>query len=171
VTDGISRGSVFTWRWLLSGMLCHVVWYKLTDVSEVLTASIIRVFSSEMPLNFYQTAWCNIPDDCHLCICCHKNLNPNQLDGSRTGHRSSFAITAHSGHPACNVSHNWAQSTGWPVKRRPSALALVRVLPLPSHCEDALLPPSCILPLLSALSRPPWRLQTASSKVIPPWNS
>jgi hypothetical protein len=27
---------------LSSGMLCHVVSYKLTDVSEVITASIIR---------------------------------------------------------------------------------------------------------------------------------
>jgi hypothetical protein len=29
-------------RWLSSGILCRVVWYILTDVSEVLTASIIR---------------------------------------------------------------------------------------------------------------------------------
>jgi hypothetical protein len=31
------------WRWLSSGMLRHAVLEKLTDVSEVLTASIIRV--------------------------------------------------------------------------------------------------------------------------------
>jgi hypothetical protein len=38
-----------------SGMLRHVVWYKLTDVSKVLTAFIIRVI-----------AWHNIPEDSHL---------------------------------------------------------------------------------------------------------
>jgi hypothetical protein len=30
------------WRWLSFGMLHHLVWYKLTDVSEALAASIIR---------------------------------------------------------------------------------------------------------------------------------
>jgi hypothetical protein len=30
------------WRWLSSGLLRRVIWYKFTDVSEVLTASIIR---------------------------------------------------------------------------------------------------------------------------------
>jgi hypothetical protein len=32
-------------RWLSSGMLHRVVWQKLTNISEVLTASIIRVMS------------------------------------------------------------------------------------------------------------------------------
>jgi hypothetical protein len=55
-------------------MLHRVVWYKLTDVSEVLTASIIRatvlmmeaVSSSETSVNFYQTALCNIPKNSHI---------------------------------------------------------------------------------------------------------
>jgi hypothetical protein len=37
--------------------------YKITDVSEVLTASII---TSETSVNFYQTTRCNIPLDSHL---------------------------------------------------------------------------------------------------------
>jgi hypothetical protein len=31
------------WRWLSSGLLCCVVWWKFTDVPEVLAASIIRI--------------------------------------------------------------------------------------------------------------------------------
>jgi hypothetical protein len=42
-------------------MLCLAVWYKFTDISEVLAASTIRVMmmeaarTSEMLVNFYQT--------------------------------------------------------------------------------------------------------------------
>jgi hypothetical protein len=39
-------------------MLCHVVWWKFTDVSE--TAS-----TSEMSVNFYWTTRHNIPEDSH----------------------------------------------------------------------------------------------------------
>jgi hypothetical protein len=55
--------------------LCHVVWYKFTDVSEVLAASIIRamivlmmeiVNTSETLVNFYQTTWRNNPEDSHI---------------------------------------------------------------------------------------------------------
>jgi hypothetical protein len=35
-----------------SGLLCHVVWNKFTDVSEVLAASIIN---SETSVNYYTT--------------------------------------------------------------------------------------------------------------------
>jgi hypothetical protein len=36
----------------------------LTDVSDVLTASIIRAMSdSETSVSFYETAWRNIPED------------------------------------------------------------------------------------------------------------
>jgi hypothetical protein len=51
-----------------SGMLCRVVWQKLTDVSEVLTASIITttlmmqaVNTSETSVSFYQTTRHKIP--------------------------------------------------------------------------------------------------------------
>jgi hypothetical protein len=52
-------------------MLHRVVWQKLTDVLEVLTASIIRammeaVSTSEMFVNFYQSTRRNIPEDSHL---------------------------------------------------------------------------------------------------------
>jgi hypothetical protein len=58
------------WGWLSSGLLRRVVWYKLADVSEVLTAPIIRaitmlmeaVWSSETSVN-YQTTRRNIPED------------------------------------------------------------------------------------------------------------
>jgi hypothetical protein len=56
----------------------------LTDVSEVLTASIITVkiialmmlavSTSEMSVSFYQTAWCNFLEDSHLLSCHCENL-------------------------------------------------------------------------------------------------
>jgi hypothetical protein len=55
----------------------------VTDVSEVLTASIIRVMMasddggsniSETSVNFYETTWCNIPEDSKLHTLCHGNL-------------------------------------------------------------------------------------------------
>jgi hypothetical protein len=48
-------------RWLRSRLLRRVVWYKFTDVSEVLAASIIEAMwsltasTSETSVNFYQT--------------------------------------------------------------------------------------------------------------------
>jgi hypothetical protein len=53
-------------------MLRRVVWYKFTDISEVLAASIIRAMMmeaasiSETSVNFYQTTQRNIPEDSHL---------------------------------------------------------------------------------------------------------
>jgi hypothetical protein len=42
----------------------------LADVLEVLTASITLMAeassTSETSINFYQTTWCNIPEDSHL---------------------------------------------------------------------------------------------------------
>jgi hypothetical protein len=51
----------------------------------VLAASIIVVMrlialmmeaasTSEMSVNFYQTAWRNNPEDSHLYTCCHENI-------------------------------------------------------------------------------------------------
>jgi hypothetical protein len=56
--------------WLVAP--CRLV--KFTDVSAVLAASIISVIAlmteaaspSEMSVNFYQTTWCNNPEDSHL---------------------------------------------------------------------------------------------------------
>jgi hypothetical protein len=42
------------------GILKPVVWYKFTNVSDVLTASIIRAIS------FYQATQCNIPEVSHV---------------------------------------------------------------------------------------------------------
>jgi hypothetical protein len=63
---------------LFSGLLRCVVWYKFTDVSEVLAASIIRTMiiglmmeaasTSEKSVNFYQTTQSNNPEDSHLQI-------------------------------------------------------------------------------------------------------
>jgi hypothetical protein len=50
-------------------MFCHVIWKILTNISEVLTASIIRAIAlctSETVVNIYQTTQCNIPGDSHL---------------------------------------------------------------------------------------------------------
>jgi hypothetical protein len=56
-------------------MLRYEVWYKFSNVSEVLAASIIRAMSaltmdaasiSETSVNIHQTAWRNIPEDSHF---------------------------------------------------------------------------------------------------------
>jgi hypothetical protein len=56
-------------------MSCCLVWYKVTDILEVLTASIIilltdlmmeAVSTSEASVSFYQTIWCNIPENSHI---------------------------------------------------------------------------------------------------------
>jgi hypothetical protein len=64
-------------------MLWRVVW-KFTDVSEVLTASIIRAMtieaasSCETSVNFYQTTQRNIPEDNHLHTRRRKDLKYHQ---------------------------------------------------------------------------------------------
>jgi hypothetical protein len=75
-TDGLwdfrfSRRRV--WSWLSSGLLRRLVWYKFTDVLEVLAASIIRVMSGDRDRKHlwnvgkhYRTTWCNNPEDSHL---------------------------------------------------------------------------------------------------------
>jgi hypothetical protein len=41
--------------------------YKFTSISEVLIILMMEAAStSEMSVNFYQTTWCNIPEDIHL---------------------------------------------------------------------------------------------------------
>jgi hypothetical protein len=44
---GKYKNNVRHWKWLSSGMLRRGVWWKLTDVPEVLAASIIRVIAEE----------------------------------------------------------------------------------------------------------------------------
>jgi hypothetical protein len=54
-------------------MLCHAVWQKFTNISEVLAASIIRAMimeaesTSETSVN-YQTTQHNNPEDSHILI-------------------------------------------------------------------------------------------------------
>jgi hypothetical protein len=48
-------------------MLRRVVWYKRTNVSQVLAALMMEAAStSETLVNFYQTTRRNIPEDSHL---------------------------------------------------------------------------------------------------------
>jgi hypothetical protein len=60
--------------------MCHVVWQKLTNIPEVLTASIIiallieAVGTSEMSVKFHQTIQCKIPEDSHLHNYCSCNF-------------------------------------------------------------------------------------------------
>jgi hypothetical protein len=51
-----------------SGMLRCVVWYKFTDVSEMITISLMTeaVSTSETSVNFYETTRRNITEDNHL---------------------------------------------------------------------------------------------------------
>jgi hypothetical protein len=74
-------------RWLPSRMLCHVVWQKFTDVSEVLASSIIRArialmmeatSTSEMLVNFYQTTQHNDSEHSHLHTRCNENLKSHK---------------------------------------------------------------------------------------------
>jgi hypothetical protein len=41
-------------RWLSSGMLRYIVWWKFTDVSEVLAASIIRAMNTPCMRNWFE---------------------------------------------------------------------------------------------------------------------
>jgi hypothetical protein len=56
----------------------HVAWWILTDVSEELTASIIRVMKaisySETSVNSYQITRCCIPEDSHFYLLIFKIL-------------------------------------------------------------------------------------------------
>jgi hypothetical protein len=58
-------------RWLCSGLLRHVVWWKFTIVSEDLAAFIIALMIepaniSETSVNYCQTARLSIPEDSHF---------------------------------------------------------------------------------------------------------
>jgi hypothetical protein len=60
-------------------MLRRVLWYKLTDVSEVHIGPVIRAMmeaacTSETSVNFYQTTRHNTPDDNHLHTLRHEKL-------------------------------------------------------------------------------------------------
>jgi hypothetical protein len=55
------------WRWLSSGMLRRVIWQILTDVSEVITAFIMRTISKTVSV--YHTTRRNIPEHSHIQEC------------------------------------------------------------------------------------------------------
>jgi hypothetical protein len=58
-------------RWVFSGMLRRVVWYKFTDVSEVLFCLHHQ--------GVYQTTLCNIPEDIHLHTRRRENLESRRF--------------------------------------------------------------------------------------------
>jgi hypothetical protein len=66
------------------GLLRPVNYYKFSDVSEVLVASIIKAIAlmmeaastSETQTVFYQTTQRNSPQDSHLQSRCRENLTP-----------------------------------------------------------------------------------------------
>jgi hypothetical protein len=63
-------------------MLCRIVWYVLTDVSEGFTAMSlddVAVSTSEMSVSIYQNTQRNIPEDSHLHIRRHENLKSHQI--------------------------------------------------------------------------------------------
>jgi hypothetical protein len=74
-------------------MLHHVVWKKLTDVSEVHNAPIIRaimmddVSTSETLVNLDHAMQCNIPEDSHIHNRCCENLK------SHTVYTLTFTLT------------------------------------------------------------------------------
>jgi hypothetical protein len=77
MTFSVKSQSVYLVRFqvlTVASMKMSVFWdialCSLADVSEELTASIIRVMSdllsSEILVSIYQTYWCSIPEDSHL---------------------------------------------------------------------------------------------------------
>jgi hypothetical protein len=66
-------------------MLHRVVRQKFTSVLEVLAASIIRAMmveaanTSETSVNFYQTTWCNSPENSHLHTRRRENLKSHNI--------------------------------------------------------------------------------------------
>jgi hypothetical protein len=67
-------------------MLYHAVWQMLTDLSEKLTASIIRITlmmdvesSSKTMINIYHTIQYNIPECSYLYTHHHENLKSELL--------------------------------------------------------------------------------------------
>jgi hypothetical protein len=76
-------------RWLSSGFLRHVVWYKSTEVSEVLAASIISALmmeaanTSETTVYFYQTTRHNSPEDSHFYTRRRENSNLTKIESRR----------------------------------------------------------------------------------------
>jgi hypothetical protein len=101
---------------LCSELLCHVVWQKYTNVSEVLAASNIRMMITLMmdaastyatSLNFYQTTYHNNSEDSHIW---HKT-NPypsvyflilNSYIGSSEGSSGSIRFTRYCTEHVCN---------------------------------------------------------------------
>jgi hypothetical protein len=57
--------------------LCHVVWKKLTDISEVLTASIIRLMSQSISVRLHNAT---MLEDSHLHTHHHENLKSHLVD-------------------------------------------------------------------------------------------
>jgi hypothetical protein len=77
------------WKWLFFRLLCCRVWWKFTDVSEMLTVSIIKAL--------YKTILHNISEDSHPNICCNKNQKSHLFSAflSINDGPSSFPISFH----------------------------------------------------------------------------
>jgi hypothetical protein len=78
-------------------MLCHALWYKFTDISDVPAVSIIRVMTpalrwntSEILINFYQTTWFNIPGDSHLLKITADGKMQNKETGKKSQNKRKF---------------------------------------------------------------------------------
>jgi hypothetical protein len=85
--DLLSFTCSYVAKWPSSGLSRRAVWYKFTDVSEVLAVTIIAVIgeavsTSETTVNLYQTARCNKPRDKHL----HTLHRENQKSHPDIGH-------------------------------------------------------------------------------------
>jgi hypothetical protein len=70
------------WKFLSSWILRREFWQRLTDVSQVFTASVMRtmvmeaVSTSETSVNFYWTTWHTNSEHRHLHICILSSLTP-----------------------------------------------------------------------------------------------
>jgi hypothetical protein len=96
----------------LTRLLHHVVWQKLTDISEVLAASIIRMVTalmmdvastSETLVNFYQTTWYNKPEDIFMF---HGIMKVNDLGDSNCLYEDKDIIPAFNCREQENLSWN-----------------------------------------------------------------
>jgi hypothetical protein len=97
--------------------LHYVVWWKFTDVSEVLAAYIFRTLvialiteeasTCKASVNFYQTTWHNSPGDIHLHTHHHENLKSHKVNRNSKDNLQVqlyvLKIVLHAGNSEANI--------------------------------------------------------------------
>jgi hypothetical protein len=137
-------------------MMRPLVWYKRTDVSEILAVSIIRAMlaasTSETSVNFYQTTGRNIPEESHLHTDLCYNLRSQQSTELwiRQSKIQKNSVSTDKAILTTSSDHRQHKSC---MKQIELALYL---LPLTAHTEDftVFLGPSIRMPTVSSAITP-----------------